>query len=307
MISFFDPMYRCGPYVPVIHAYYDRADMLRSTNHLVDHSHSLCEIMYVCEGNMSIELTEGVVKVGRRQFIWLDSNVRHWDLRFSDDLCSMMNVEYQYEALDTRAPSLGEVARNDRATDYLLSHPCSHLLLTDSNETVYRLMKEIILLADSTNVQAEKLCSLLCTQLVLEVARLNSHNISDNVPVKNRYVSEAVGIMQRDFAEPLTAAVIADQLHIQPTYLHRLFREHTGRTMSEHLQTIRIQQAQRLLTQTDDTLLEISCAVGISSQQHFSKLFRHIVGISPLDYRNGRAAAPQYPQPNENRETLREE
>lgn len=284
-------MYRHGRYVPVIRAYYDRADMKRSTNRLVDHSHSLCEIMYVCEGTMSIELAEGVVKVGRRQFVWLDANVRHWDLSFSDELCSMMNIEYQYEALDTRAPSLGEVARNDRASAYLLSHPCSHLLLTDRNETVYRLMKEIILLTDSTNTQSEKLCSLLCTQLIMEVVRLDSHNVNENIPVKNHYVSQEVDIMQRDYAEPLTASVIAQQLHIQPTYLHRLFREHTGRTMNEHLQAIRIQNAQKLLLKTDDTLLDISCAVGFGSQQHFSKLFKQTVGISPLDYRNGKTLA----------------
>jgi AraC family transcriptional regulator, melibiose operon regulatory protein len=290
VISLFDPRYRDACYVPVIHAYYDRADMMQSTSHLVDHTHSLCEIMYVCEGSMSIELSEGIVKVGRRQFVWLDSFVRHWDLRFSDDLCSMMNVEYQYEVLDTRAPSLGEIALSDRSTEYLLSHPCSYLLLTDQNETVYRLMKEIILLADSTHEQAEKLCSLLCTQLMLEVARLRCMHVNTNMPVKNRYVTEALTMIQRDYAESLTAAMIAHQLHIQPTYLHRLFREHTGRTMGEHLQTIRIQNAQLMLLQTDDTLLEIASAVGIGSQQYFARLFKRVTGVTPQEYRRGKTA-----------------
>ena len=290
-------MYLCGPYVPVIHAYYDRADMLRTTEHVVDHSHSLCEIMYVCEGTMRIELAEGVLHVGRRQFIWLDSNVHHWDLRFSDDLCSMMNIEFQFEALDTRAPSMGDLARNDPSMTCLLEHPCSHLLLTDQNETVYRLMKEMIVLADSTHAQAEKLCSLLCTQLMLEVARLSSLNLTVNTPMKNRYVSEAIALMQQEYAESLTAATIAEKLHIQPTYLHRLFRENTGLTMGEHLQNIRIQHAQELLLHTDDTLLEVSSAVGIGSQQHFTKLFKRIIGLSPLEYRRGREAHAAPPKP----------
>lgn len=296
MISLFNPQYQKPGYVPVIHAYYDRADMLQTTNQVIDHAHSLCEIMYVCEGSMSISLADGNVRVGRRQFVWLDSNVRHWNLSFSDHLCSMMNVEYQYEALDTRAPSLGEVAQQDKATAYLLNHPCSYLLLTDRDETVYRFMKEIILLADSTHAQAEKLCSLLCTQLMLEIARLSCQNVSIHTPVTNRYVSDTLDYMQRDYAEPLTAAMIADQLHIQTTYLHRLFREHTGRTLGEHLQSIRIQHAQKLLLQTDDTLAEISCAVGINSQQHFTQLFKRIVGVSPLEYRRRKGAEPPNPE-----------
>lgn len=159
------------------------------------------------------------------------------------------------------------------------------LVLTDKNHTISRYMKEIIHLANSTHRTAEKLCSLLCTQLMLEVAALSSQHRTCQ-PSKNRYVSEALAIMQSDYAEPLTAALLAAQLHIQPTYLHRLFREHTVRTMNEHLQHIRIENAKNLLSTTSKNLLEIAGEVGINSQQHFSQLFKKIVGISPLEYRN---------------------
>lgn len=74
--------------------------------------------------------------------------------------------------------------------------------------------------------------------MMLEIARLLEQNQTQPSGT-NRYVTEALAIMRRDYAEPLTAAVIAHQLHIQPTYLHRLFREHTNKTMNEHLQSIR--------------------------------------------------------------------
>ena len=124
----------------------------------------------------------------------------------------------------------------------------------------------------------------VCVQIMLEVARLLEQNQSQPAGT-NRYVTEALAIMRRDYAEPLTTAVIARQLHIQPTYLHRLFREHTAKTMNEHLQSIRIQQAKLLLTGTRRSLLEIAMDVGISSQQHFSRLFRKITGLSPQEYR----------------------
>ena len=288
MISFFDPLYRQGVYVPVVHGYYDRADMMQSTPEAVNHAHSLCEIMYVNEGMMNIDTADGDVRVWRKQFVWLDANVRHWDLRFAGGLCSMMNIEYQYEPLDSRAPSLSAVARADASTASLLAHPVPFLVLTDRDNTVYYLMKEIIQLSDSTHKQSERLCSLLCTQVMLEVARLSQQRRGAAAPITNRYVAEALAIMQRDYAETLTAADIAAQLHIQPTYLHRLFKEHTPCTMGEHLQHIRIQRAQELLLATDDTLLDIAAAVGISSPQHFSQLFRRLTGLSPAEYRKQR-------------------
>ena len=94
MKSFFDPCYREKDCVPVAYSWYDRADMMKTTLEAVNHSHSLCEIMYVCEGGMSIETEAGRVELGRRQLVWLDAGIRHWNMSFSNELCSMMNIEF---------------------------------------------------------------------------------------------------------------------------------------------------------------------------------------------------------------------
>ena len=284
MKSFFDPCYREKDCVPVAYSWYDRADMMKTTLEAVNHSHSLCEIMYVCEGGMSIETEAGRVELGRRQLVWLDAGIRHWNMSFSNELCSMMNIEFQYEASDDRAPSLRAIAQQDEATRHMLERGARVAVLNDTDNTLFRLMKAAIPLADGIDRDSERLCSLLCVQMMLEIARLLEQNQTQPSGT-NRYVTEALAIMRRDYAEPLTAAIIAHQLHIQPTYLHRLFREHTNKTMNEHLQSIRLQQAKLLLTGTSRSLLEIAMDVGISSQQHFSRLFRKWTGLSPQEYR----------------------
>ena len=292
MNSIYTPEYRHGMYVPVVHAYYDRADMMQTTTEVVNHAHTLCEIMYVCEGTMSIETAEGTKMVGRHQFIWLDANVWHWNLHFDTALCSMMNIEYQYERLDMRAPSLAVIETFDPATADFLSQAKPTVVLSDCNDVVYHLIKQIIQLSMSTNHEAEKLCSILCTQVMAEIARLGSFMQVSNQPVRSQYVSDALEIMRRDYNESLTAARIASQLHIQPSYLHRLFREHTTGTIGKHLQHIRIQHAQELLRDTDRSLLMIANDVGICNQQYFCQLFKRISGVSPTQYRKqSRAAA----------------
>ncbi|HPF87054.1 MAG TPA: AraC family transcriptional regulator [Candidatus Limiplasma sp.] len=298
MNSFYNPEYRRGLYVPVVHAYYDRADMMQTTTKAVNHSHALCEIMYVNEGTMSIETPGGTVTVGCDQFIWLDANVWHWNLRFDTSLCSMMNIEFQYEQLDMRAPSLAVIEKFDPAMAEFLANGKPTIMLSDCNGVVYHLMKQIIQLCVSTNPEAEKLCSILCTQVMAEVARLGSFVQASGQPVRNQYVSDALEIMRRDYAESLTAARIASQLHIQPSYLHRLFREHTACTIGEHLQHIRIRHAQELLRDTDWSLLKIANDVGISNQQYFCQLFKRITGVAPTEYRKQAAADGDAPDMN---------
>lgn len=276
-------------FVPVVYGYYDRANMMESTPEVINHSHSLCEIMYVNEGAMSIETESGLSQVGCNQFIWIDAGVRHWDLRFNNGLCSMMNIEFQYEEGPDLAPDLGSLLKEDVLLRNMFEQKPRVLTLTDRSSVVFQLMKTIIPLADSTNEQSRHLCPLLCTQVVLEIARLRSLNQSPEVTA-NRYITEALDILYENYAEPLTASFVAEQLHIHPSYLHRLFREYTSRTMKDHLQRIRIRHAQELLSGTRKSVQEIAGEVGFSNSQQFQQLFRRIVGVRPLDYRKQQQA-----------------
>ena len=285
MNSLYDAENLQNGFVPVVYGYYDRANMMESTPEVIDHSHSLCEIMYVNEGTMSIETeSNGYNQVSCGQFIWIDAGIRHWDLRFNKGLCSMMNIEFQYEAGEGLAPDLASLLKADGKLRDMFEKQPRVLTLSDRNGVIYQLMKSIVPLADSANEQSRHLCSLLCTQVVLETARLRSLNQSRE-SVGNHYISEALDILNRCYAEPLTASDVAEQLHIHPSYLHRLFREYTSRTMKEHLQRVRIQHAQELLRETRKSMLEIACEVGFSNTQQFQQLFRRIVGMRPPEYR----------------------
>ena len=55
MNSVYDAENLQSGFVPAVYGYYDRANMMESTPEVINHSHSLCEIMYVNEGTMSIK------------------------------------------------------------------------------------------------------------------------------------------------------------------------------------------------------------------------------------------------------------
>ena len=119
---------------------------------------------------------------------------------------------------------------------------------------------------------------------MLEIARLRGLNQTTEASA-NHYITEALDILNENYAEPLTASDVAEQLHIHPSYLHRLFREYTSRTMKDHLQRIRIQHAQELLSESHKSIQEIAAEVGFSSAQQLQQMFRRVVGVRPNDYR----------------------
>ena len=67
-------------------------------------------------------------------------------------------------------------------------------------------------------------------------------------------------------------------------YLVTLKKE-TIKTLTKYIQEKRIEEAIRMITNTDMTIQEISHSVGIDDLSWFSKLFKSITGVSPTKYR----------------------
>ena len=53
----------------------------------------------------------------------------------------------------------------------------------------------------------------------------------------------------------------------------------------EYVLSLRVQEAQRLLTTTTHSVGEIASATGFYDQSHFTRRFNKAVGMTPLAYR----------------------
>ena len=82
-----------------------------------------------------------------------------------------------------------------------------------------------------------------------------------------------------------TAAFIASQLNLSPKYLSDLLRQHTGRSIQQHIHDKLIEKAKEQLATTTLSVSEIAYALGFDYPQSFSKLFRNKTQTSPLEYR----------------------
>lgn len=63
------------------------------------------------------------------------------------------------------------------------------------------------------------------------------------------------------------------------------FKKQTGMNLSDFIKMKKIQEAEELLYETDQSLSSVSSFLGFSSQSHFCKVFKEIKGITPMEYR----------------------
>lgn len=88
--------------------------------------------------------------------------------------------------------------------------------------------------------------------------------------------------------EDLSTVQIADYLHFSSAYLNVLFKQEMKVTLKQYLSNYRLERAKKLLEQDYMKISEIAERCGYANANYFAKVFREAVGMSPLEYRNGK-------------------
>ena len=99
--------------------------------------------------------------------------------------------------------------------------------------------------------------------------------------------------IQDHLADPLSLEVLAGHVHVSASYLSRLFRKETGETFNSFVTAQRIQEAARLLRETDRRITDIAGMAGFESAKYFSYVFKKATGQTPQAYRQAGKEDPQ--------------
>jgi AraC-like DNA-binding protein len=100
-----------------------------------------------------------------------------------------------------------------------------------------------------------------------------------------RQVIIARHFIDTHFSSPITLDNICKNACISKYHFLRSFKKLYGRTPYQHLTSIRIQHAKTLLKK-DLPVLEVCFSVGFDSSTSFTALFKKLVGVTPVSFKN---------------------
>jgi AraC-like DNA-binding protein len=91
--------------------------------------------------------------------------------------------------------------------------------------------------------------------------------------------------MDNNFTEELTIEKLSRMVNLSSFHFCRLFKEITGKTLSEYVNGIRISNAEKLLLNPDLSVSEIAELSGYSDINYFSRMFKRHRKMSPTRFR----------------------
>lgn len=107
----------------------------------------------------------------------------------------------------------------------------------------------------------------------------NNYRIDEAVEKVINYITE-------NLAGDLSLNVLAEVCYLNPSYLSRIFRKETGSKISDFVSLKRIDLAKYLLLNSQMKVNEIGQKIGYHTPHSFTRLFKKIEGMSPIEYRD---------------------
>jgi len=101
-------------------------------------------------------------------------------------------------------------------------------------------------------------------------------------------INEAVTYIKSNYSIDLSLDNVAEHVLLNPTYLSTLFKEEMNISFSKYLIYIRLEEAKKLLKNSNLKVYEVSDLVGYPNYRYFSRLFKKIEGCTPLGYRENK-------------------
>lgn len=96
---------------------------------------------------------------------------------------------------------------------------------------------------------------------------------------------DALALMEANIEEPLTTHELSGHLGISRRQLERLFKKFLQAVPSRYYLSLRLQEARRLLRESDRSAGDIALYTGFSSAAHFSTAYRNHFGMTPREER----------------------
>ncbi|MCY6957645.1 helix-turn-helix domain-containing protein [Clostridium brassicae] len=133
----------------------------------------------------------------------------------------------------------------------------------------------------------------LCYSLVFELIYILIHSFSYKIDEAALLKSEKnqlrmhtiMEYVNEHYKENMTLSEIAEVVHLNKIYFSRFFKQQTGITFLEYLNTVRIEHVYRDLINTDYPIKEILEKHRFYNYKLFMRMFKHTYGCTPRELR----------------------
>lgn len=259
------------------------------------HRHEYMQINYIYRGKGVHMVNHGEFDIVKGDIFVIPPYVPHC-IKSSDSSFQIFEFEFEPGFINQNFERI-ENTKSFFDFAYLepfLVHECQikpRLNLTGKFQLeVETILEETLLEYRERNPGYQLMIKSLLLKLLVQLGREFVRDLknAESRPVYERHrdaIFGALKFIDEHYNEELSVEDVAKKFMLSSSYFSYLFKSITAKTFTEYLTSLRISKAMEMLKETDEKVLDICYQVGFNNINHFNRVFRQYVGLSPLKFR----------------------
>lgn len=251
----------------------------------VPHTHNYLELAYVLHGSAVHRFNETDKKIiSKGDYFIVDYRTVHSYQSVDNCDFSVINCLFLPQLVDKSLAYCRDFQTLLR--HYLIQVGGNHIQINlanqifhDDNGKILYLLREMLAEYGAKDISWLEIARTKMIDLLILTARKISHSEPQDI------VSIIIAQIHKNYNQNLMLKNIAADMNYSLPYVSKLFKDTTGLTFRLYLQKTRLEEACRLLANTDEKVLSIAKMVGYSDVDFFSRTFKKFAGTTPQQFR----------------------
>lgn len=250
--------------------------------HFRTHLHHTAELFVCTAGQVVVTILGSDILVTQGEFFLYFPDIPHSiTVTGTQTFCAIQMHFHSRPFIEEAAPSME--GGSAFAVELLLRR--RKYLRGVATEQLVACMKGVHQELRNRQPDARGMIGLYLAQLGVLLSRELAEASSSGTIHQNRYLLGASRFISENYMKKLSVQDVADAVGISPRYLTKLFHENFDLGVSAYITQVRVSKAiDFMYSNPGYPLTKLALDMGFSSQQHFSKVFKEKMTVSPKRY-----------------------
>jgi AraC-like DNA-binding protein len=225
--------------------------------------------------------------------LWKDSEIKeneyYYPIKIEKHIMNNLTIGQKKETLD----AVKELFANLRSRTNISSDNILQIFIQLIGTTVKYLMDNNINISDIFGHDYNIYQSLSSKETLDDAEEWIMRFYNDILDYANKsdkevkdHADRVFQFIRNNLKNNIDVTAIADNAGISYSYVRKIVKDKSGKTVLDYINSIRIEEAKRLLRESNMSMIDIALQVGYNNYQSFNRFFQKYEGITPGEFRS---------------------